>query len=197
MQWEKSGTPIPRRPVDSFASHFDWDITIISLLEGSNGLALHQTEAFADMDVDDEEEDDHFIDMSRCEQLIGMKSQLYGCGLCVLWVMQASRTFPELGLAALLTKLDEILDESGLSGLIPEHIPSPARDGIIEKLGFAYRPRRFEVGQALTRLRGIELEEIPVEDGGSEEKAAAEAERKKRELMELWHSRRKGNPNKS
>lgn len=192
LPWEKSGTPVPRRPVDSFAAQFPSHQTALTLLEGSNALAVHHTHAVDDMHVE-EEEDDHFLDMSRCEQLMGSKSQLYGCGLCLLWILETSQKYPQLGMPDLLKKLDEALDEKGLVDLVPDHLALPSGDGIIEKLGFAYRPRRFEVGQALTRLRGIQLEEMPMKDDGSEATAAAEAERKKRELMEMWNKRRQKN----
>ena len=189
LPWEKTGTPIPRRPVDSFAAQFPSHKTALTLLEGSNALAVHHTHALDDMHVE-EEEDDHFVDMSRCEQLMGSKSQLYGCGLCLLWILEVSQQFPQLGMPDLLKKLDEALDENGLAALVPGHMALPSGDGIIEKLGFAYRPRRFEVGQALTRLRGIKFQEILLEDDGSEAAAAAEADRKKKELMEMWNKRR-------
>ena len=191
LSWEKSGTPIPRRPTLEFASHFDRDGTVISLLEGSKQFALHQAELHMDVD---EQEGDRFVDLSRCEQLMGNKAQLYGCGLCLVWVLQASRKLPHLGIPDLLTKLDQELNKSGLAALVPQDTVHPG-EGMIEKLGFSYRPRKFEVGQALTRLRGIVFEEILVEDDGSEAAAAAETERKKRELLELWNSRRKNSLN--
>jgi hypothetical protein len=40
-------------------------------------------------------------------------------------------------------------------------------------------------------MRGIRLEALPVIDDGSDAAAHAEEERKKRELAELWNSRRK------
>ena len=62
-------------------------------------------------------------------------------------------------------------------------------------MGCAYRPRRYEVGQALTRLRGIRFEQLPVEDdGGVAAAAAAEVQRKKRELADLWAARREKTP---
>ena len=60
----------------------------------------------------------------------------------------------------------------------------------IESVGFAQRPRLFEVGQALTRLRGVKLEELPVEDDGSDAAAEREAQRRKQVLADLWAARR-------
>jgi hypothetical protein len=101
---------------------------------------------------------------------------------------------PGLGLPDLLQKMDEFLDANGLMSVVGQGNltdSSSAWNLLVETLGFAYRPRKFEVGQALTRLRGIQLEEIPVIDDGSEAAAKAEAERKKQELLEMWNSRRK------
>ena len=64
---------------------------------------------------------------------------------------------------------------------------------MVECLGFTYRPRRFEVGQALTRFRGISFVDIPMEDDGSEEAARIEAERQRNELLAIWNNRRKKN----
>jgi hypothetical protein len=135
--------------------------------------------------------------MSRCEQLMGKKPQLYGCGLCVVWLLAAAQEFPEFGLADLLLKMDEVLDASGVLGMISApsstdyYKMSPTWEALVEVTGCAYRPRRFEVGQALTRLRGLRLEEIPVEDDGSEAAAKAEAEQKRKELLAIWNARRK------
>lgn len=201
LPWDKSGTPIPRRPADSFAQHFDVKNTAISLLDGSDAIAFHRIEHHDHMIDDEEEDDSHIVDMSRCEQLMGKKPQLYGCGLCVLWLLQVSRKYPELGIPALLEKLDCFLDEEGFAGVVglsktndvatDAEMVSSAWKFLIEALGCAYRPRKFEVGQALTRLRGVLLEETPIHDDGSEAAALAEAERKKQELLELWNSRRK------
>jgi hypothetical protein len=193
LPWEKKGSPMPRRPADSFSSQFQASKTRIALLEGHNALALLRADGGVMEEMDDEEEGSHYVDLSRCEQLMGKKAQLYGCGLCLVWVLEASRRFTELGIADLLKKLEETLDEFGFAALLSEEdSTSSSWNALVELIGCAYRPRRFEVGQALTRLRGIELEEIlPFEDDGSEAAAAAEVERKKREMMEVWNARRK------
>jgi len=69
--------------------------------------------------------------------------------------------------------------------------PSGSWKQMLEGVGFAQRPRRYEVGQALTRMQGIQMEEIPVEDDGFEEAARLEEERKKKALADLWANRRK------
>ena len=218
LDWTKTGTPIPRRPAvdDRESYHFDMTRTAVKLLEGNNsGLALQQIadgnvdsislESVEDDGVDD---DERCMDLSRCEQLMGKKPQLYGCGLGVAYLLQMARKTPELGLPDLLRQLDQVMDDKGLLGLIvPDGVlattSSDNNDNermllsatwnvLVESLGCAYRPRRFEVGQALTRWRGMILEAIPVEDDGTEAVAQAEAERKKQELLAIWHSRRQG-----
>jgi hypothetical protein len=148
----------------------------------------------------DDDEGDRYIDMSKCEQVIN-KPQLYGVGLCVIWLLNLASQHPDMGLPELLQKLDDHLDAKGMLSLIwgssefmsnlqPENRFPPSRNGLVESIGVAYRPRRFEVGQAITRLRGLTLEEIPIPDDGSEAAAKAEAERKRKELLEIWHNRR-------
>jgi hypothetical protein len=215
LDWEKAGTPIPRRPAVSDGSPYDFQLasTAVSLLDGSDTISLQQVgyqqytdtnnkEDAMSIELDDDDEEERYIDMSRCEQLMGKKPQLYGCGLCVVWLMEVARKHPELGLPDLLKKADQTLDERSLLSLISNATELIQSDSaltrmsatwnvLVESLGCAYRPRRFEIGQALTRLRGISLEEIPVEDDGSEAAAKAEAERKRQELLEIWNRRRK------
>jgi len=208
LDWEKSGTPIPRRPaVDGKGSYnFALDKTAVALLEGSSTISLQQIadENSDNMSLesdegDDVDDDERYMDMSRCEQLMGKKPQLYGCGLGVVYLLKAARLNPEIGLPDLLMKMDDAFDSNGLLGLLLENGKLSPNDKnlsstwkvLVESLGCAYRPRRFEVGQALTRLRGIVMEEIAVEDDGSEAAAKAEAERKKQELLAIWNARRK------
>jgi Predicted ATPase of the ABC class len=211
LQWDKTGTPFPRRPIlspptdSSFSSLLDVHNIAVTLLDGSNSISFRKIEPsrsishdelLGDNAMDDEEE--QFIDMSRCEQLMGKKPHLYGCGLCVAWLLCCSQGHPELGMCDLLRKLDETLDEKGLLGLICKDLSaansSPAWETAVETLGFVYRPRRFEVGQALTRFRGIKLEALPIEDDGADAAAKAEAERQRNELIAIWNNRRKRNP---
>jgi len=196
LDWKNSGTPIPRRPTDEFANRFGANIEV-SLLDGGHSIALHPHEdddEMMDGVVLDDDHDEGCIEASRMEQVMGRK-QLYTCGLCALWIIKASQQETALGLPELLNKLDETLDSSGLvkvvedlssSGLSPK-----TWQHLVEAVGYAERPRKYEIGQALTRLQGIKFEEIPVEDDGVEAAAKAEEERKKRALAELWAARRK------
>jgi predicted ABC-class ATPase len=195
LPWDKSGTPMARRPADAFSSLFDRESTTVSILQGSDTLLLHHAHDMADDDDDDDE--DCYIDLSRCEQMVGKKPQLYGCGVCTLWLLEEARKHPRLGFSDLLNMLDKKLDESGMVSLLLSDgkIDSTAWKLLVETMGFASRPRKYAVGQALARLRGIVLEEVPVMDDGSDAAAAAEAERKKAELMEIWNARRKNKLN--
>ena len=181
----------------------DCQTTIVSLLDGGNSIALHRAHDDKTEVMEDGDED-CFIDMSRCEQLMGKKPQLYGCGLCVAWLLEAGRRYSDVGLRDLLHKMDATIDEHGMiSGLLGlSDNPSSSAGSLnaydsaswrllVESLGCAYRPRRFEAGQALTRLRGVQLDELPVAPDEAEIAARAEEERKKQELLELWNSRRK------
>lgn len=206
LPWHQSGssvrdpnqvtrhTPIPRRPSDLFSKRLPLCSTVISLLDGNDAIAFHKIEVeddtsdHMDADCNDEGEDVNIVDMSRCEQLLGKKPQLYGCGICILWLMEVAQANPNLGLPDLLSKLDKAMDAEGLASLVGD---IATWSWLLESQGFAYRPRRFEVGQALTRLRGIQLEEIPIPDDESLAAAKEEAERKKQALLEMWNSRRK------
>ncbi|EED88361.1 predicted protein [Thalassiosira pseudonana CCMP1335] len=64
------------------------------------------------------DEDDGIVDMSKCSQLVGNASeQLYGCGICILWLLQASQRHPEEDLLELLHRLDHKLNDGGINAL--------------------------------------------------------------------------------
>lgn len=221
LNWEKSATPNPRRPVVQSPHVYNPSQTAVVLLDGSDIISLqHVVTESDDQSTDDnmsvefedgnnlagrgfcsnDDEGDRYIDLSKCEQLIN-KPQLYGIGLCVVWLLNLASRHPDMGLLNLLQMLDDHLDAEGMLSLIWEsseaysNLKSESRfpvswNGLVEIIGVAYRPRRFEVGQAITRLRGLTLEEIPIPDDGSEAAAKAEAERKRKELLEIWHNRR-------
>lgn len=200
LEWEKSGTPIPRRPVGAFSQRYAQGIAI-SIMDGGHALSLHE-----DDDADHENEhvvaidddDEGCIEASRLEQLLDRK-QLFGCGLCVLWILQVGSKDGTLGLPHLLNKLDAVLDKGGLMQVLNE-VNASSNIGsifesnkwrnIVEEIGFFHRPRKYEVGQALTRMYGIQLEEIPTEEDDSEEIAKREAELRRQELLKIWENRR-------
>lgn len=179
-------------------------------IETNYGASVHHDETHkndddSDSDSDDEDydEDKGVIDMSRCEQLFGSTHELYGCGICLAWLLKYASEHPKAGTQELLERLDEVLDEpngGGMKGLqslnffrhTKESIPTMWSQ-MTEQVGFAYRPRRYEVAMALTRMRGVTFENVPSEgDYGSEAAATKlEAERKKQELLAIWNARRK------
>jgi hypothetical protein len=198
LEWDKEGTPFPRRITNHFAASCNGNIGV-SLMEGGHVVSIHE-------EIDDDtaifdDDDMGCIDMSRCEQLMGKKNQLYACGLCVAWILRTAEKNPRLGIKDLVLKLEESIDATG--GLLPllvgpgsNSLPSQCLSSstswahLVESVGFAYRPRRHEIFMALTRMRGVVLDKLPVIDDGSDAAAESEAERKKRELTELWNSRR-------
>lgn len=194
LPWDRSGTPIPRRPTDVICKGHDFTNRHVALLDGGRGLALYRASAKADSDasessMDEEEEEDPWIDMSRCEQLLGRKPQLYGCGLAVLAIFRLARKHPDKGLAALLQAWDDLVDQQGLFSQL--QADDVTWETTVVSLGTALRPRALEVGQAICRLRGVEFEELPVRDDGAEAAVHAEEERKKKALLDMWNNRRK------
>ena len=147
-----------------------------------------------DYDYCDHDDEEGCIEASRLEQLLGRR-QLYSCGLCILWILQSSLKNKRLGIPELLKELDTAIDSFGmikvLNDISDSNLSSKTLQHLIEAVGFVERPRKYEIGQALTRLHGIKMEEIPIEDDGSEATALREAERKRKELADLWAARRK------
>jgi hypothetical protein len=144
------------------------------------------------MDVSEDEDgndnEEGWIDLSRCEQLLGRQPQVYGCGLAVRQVLRLAQEYPHQGLAAVLETWDRQCHEVGFGQAVPTD--DATWYSTVATLGTALRPRPLEVGQALCRLRGVILEDLPVEEDPSEVAARAEAERKKQELLDIWNNRR-------
>ena len=181
LQWDKEGTPIPRRPTAACVTSFGPNLSV-SVVEGNDMLSIERDVAD---DMQDEEDDSGYIDMSRCEQLLGKKAQLFGCGLCLAWILEHAQRNPDLGVAELLEALHAQLMDYGIVSL--------TNQSMIESIGVAYQPRKYEVFMALTRMRGVVLENMPIKDDDAEAEAAREEERKKQELADLWNARRKNN----
>jgi hypothetical protein len=199
LEWKNSGTPIPRRPVDSFSQRYARDI-FISIMDGGHALSLHQEndDDESDMDCTMDDDDEGCIEASRLEQLLGRK-QLFGCGLCALWILQVGAKDASIGLPDLLNKLDSVLDKGGIMQVLSEVnsstsggslLESSKWKNIVEEVGFVHRPRKYEIGQALTRMYGVQMEEIEVEGEDEEAAAEREAELKRQELLKVWENRR-------
>jgi len=207
LPWDRTGTPLQRRPDKSTINGFhDPEVEV---LDGGLRIALLGDDVEDDdNDVDQNSkhlEDDEFgtIDMSRCEQLLGNREQLYGCGLCLAWLLGFAKSNPGLGIRDLLARMDEALDGSEgmrdvlqrFPGIMQTDCLHSIENSLWENIGFAYRPRKFEVAMALSRMRGVRFENVPEEDdeaARAEAEAEREAERRKKELLDLWNNRRKG-----
>jgi len=61
---------------------------------------------------------------------------------------------------------------------------------VIHSIGHIVRPRRYEILQTLTRIRGIKFEQLPTEVDEEDLRIKKEAEERKRMLAELWANRR-------
>ena len=145
------------------------------------------------MDIDGDE-DVGTIDLSRCEQLLGGKYQICGCAICLVWLLKTASYNPTLDLNQLLDELERALDGPNSFQGIVASISSSGKmfSSLITTLGYALRPRRYEVVMALHRMRGIEFEELPPDDKTIAELTAKEREEeeRKRILAELWAKRR-------
>jgi predicted ABC-class ATPase len=209
LEWDKSGTPIARRPINASAKRYDSNV-FIAILDGGHALSLHKDDF--DDDNDDQDDSDHIntmpiidddddgcVDASRIQQFLS-KQQLYGAGICLVWLLQQAPKFPHCGLKGLLQQMDAVLDGGGMNQIVNDLQETTTTHGsttisktwtnILDSVGYLERPRSFEVGQILTRLHGIQMEEIPVEDDGSEDATRQEEERKKKTLADLWANRR-------
>jgi hypothetical protein len=210
LPWDSDGTPYRRRPTDITSLVGKIEQCILSLMDGGGRLKITPLEPHyqADGEIDSYNLDDDFgdchdeekgiIDMSRCEQLLGGNSQLFGCGICVLWILKHSMVHQDLDINELLDALEKVMDDSnGIQGIIKSMVEctdftrSSMYHTLIEFTGHAYRPRRYEVSQALTRIRGISFHELPTEVDEEDLKSKKEAEERKRALAELWANRRK------
>lgn len=192
---------------------FDPESSTVSLLDGGHAISIHPSDACDDdVPMSDEtmlegdaiynDDDDGYIDLSRCEQLMGKKPQLFACGQCVLWLIREAQRQPGVGVSDLISKLDAAIDSKGMLQIFAENYSSTTVGALsnssawlhlLNASGFAYRPRKYEIGQAFFRMRGMRLEHIPVIDDGEEERIRLEAERRKQALAEVWAARRPKN----
>ena len=192
LEWDKKGTPNPRKVANSFALQYDSNV-IVSMLDGGHALSLYKEYSHEDSDMMISEDDDEgCVDASRIEQFLSRR-QLYAAGVCVAWILQNSPKHPHQGIQALLRSLDFELDNGGMKKIVDDlkvTTKSASWLHILESVGFLERPRSFEIGQVLTRLHGIHVEELPVEQDAAEEAARLEEERKRKALADLWAKRR-------
>mmetsp|Transcript_31370 Transcript_31370/g.59665 ORF Transcript_31370/g.59665 Transcript_31370/m.59665 type:complete len:322 (-) Transcript_31370:1693-2658(-) len=205
-------SPLRRRPESDCIANKFRDAAVHLLDGGSSRLQFYRDDDNNATDDDDGDEDDGMVDMSKCSQLEGHASeQLYGCGLCVLWLIRESTRRPTKDLSELLDCMDRALDHGGMVGLmaslrrdrddqcnmfLAELVSSHAMQDLWETAGYAYRPRRHEVAMALVRMRGMKFDILPekpkaLEIRPEEEAKRREEESRKKALAELWSNRRK------
>ena len=221
LPWEEEGTPRRRRPtigdsvLPSIVSLLDGGgrFSLDKLETFTNSIEMGNVFENGDNIGDDHHEEDdngeedfHIVDMARCEQLLGGNWQLYGVAICSIWVLMMSRKNSSWDFNELLNALEDELDrEYGLLGLIQSLSRRDSNHNSIEIIGkselfesllfdgtgFAYRPRKYEVAMALTRLRGLVFEDLPDELDKKLEAERLEAEQRKKALADLWANRRK------
>lgn len=204
LEWDIRGTPLRRRPknVEKLINIEDVRISLLdggklSLSEGSTPSANDEVLSYFGNDFLNVSLDEDFgtIDMTKCEQLLAGKYQLYGCAICALWLLKFSTQNPTLDLNQLLDKLESDLNGPATFEGILRSVSSSGKisESLLSTLGYAIRPRRYEVMMAVSRMRGIEFEELP-QDAEILAKQTAkqrEEEEAKRKLAELWANRRK------
>jgi hypothetical protein len=227
-------SPLRRRPGHYCVTNKFKNAVIRLVDSGSSRLEIYRDDVDYDNDdmityldeQDDDDEDDGMTDMSKCMQLVGgvvgsvsSLEHLYGCGICVLWLIQQSRIHPNEDISELLNQMDSLLDDVGMNGLLViltsrgttnEHTNNlaPSSRHVLDlwsTVGYAYRPRRHEVAMTLTRVRGMRFDLLPesvqpeiIIDASSSSSSSSvaleeesEEESKKRALAELWANRRK------
>ena len=211
-------SPLRRRPLsDCTLSKFN--DAAVHMPEGSSSRLWLYSDTESENDMVDYDEDDGIIDMSKCSQLVGNASeQLYGCGICILWLIQESQRHKDDDIFDLLDRLEDVLEygggmnaifaslvaarnEASVTGTTNEMLSmllsSHTTLDLFDTVGFCYHPRRHEVAMALTRMRGMKFEILPEKPKASdietseEEAKRLEEEAKKKALADLWANRRK------
>ena len=215
---ETTLSPLRRRPLsDCILSKFQ--DAAVHMPEGSSSRLWIYSDTLerSGNDMVDYDEEDGMIDMSKCSQLVRNASeQLYGCGICILWLMQESQRQKDDDIFDLLNRLEEVLEYGGGMNAIFASLLSSTNDtlgtganvlsmllsshmilDLYGTIGFCYHPRRHEVAMALTRMRGMKFEILPekpknvTSESGEEEVKRLEDEAKKKVLADLWANRRK------
>ena len=88
----------------------------------NDGRAEDQNNAAYKEDDGDDDKDDSMTDMSKCMQLMGgsrgTSEQLYGCSVCVFWLIRESRSHPKDNILDLLDCMEHELNERGMNRLL-------------------------------------------------------------------------------
>ena len=181
-------SPLRRRPESACLANKFKNAAVHLLESGLSRLWFSGNEAAEANDVNgsNDDEDDGMVDMSKCSQLVGNASeQLYGCGICILWLIQESARHPEKDLTELLDRMECAMNNNNQSSnggmneliaslkqgrtyngnikntMLSELLSSHDALDLWETVGYAYRPRRHEVAMSLTRMRGMRFDILP------------------------------------
>eukprot|EP00804_Cyclotella_cryptica_P015318 CCRYP_005424-RC/>CCRYP_005424-RC protein AED:0.04 eAED:0.04 QI:48/1/0.90/1/0.2/0.18/11/4874/861 len=207
-------SPLRRKPETACLMGKFHSVAVHLLDSGSSRLWFYPDDDGSNSTLDDcdNDDDDGIVDMSKCSQLVGNASeQLYGCGICILWLLRESMNNPEDDMLDLLTRLEATLSDCGMNGLLislhkdlgkdedsstkddlSKIVLSNAAHDLWEDVGFALRPRVHEVAMTLTRMRGLRFEILPEKTSQMVVSSEEEEQKKKMAaLAELWSNRRK------
>ena len=160
---EATLSPLRRRPDPACVSG-KFANAVIRLAEGaSDRLWLRPDDDEEDVDCEsgttdaDLDEDDGMVDMGKCGQLISgdrCSEQLYGAGLCALWVLRASSGHPDECLSELLDRMDRALEgEGGMRGIL-RSLSAGGNNGGEDHVGDDGVPPPSSVGDLLGASRG-------------------------------------------
>ena len=204
-------SPLRRKPQTSCMMTKFRNVAVHLLDSGSSRLWFYSDDNSTNSTSYDNDEDDGIVDMSKCSQLMGNTSeQLYGCGICILWLLGESMIHPDDDIYDLLQRLEAALDDGGMNKLmvslvksrdqndsrtslsLSNLLSSNAVHDMWEDVGFAYRPRIHEVAMTLTRMRGLKFDILPNKPKPMDVLSEEEEQKKKMTaLAEMWNNRRK------
>ena len=145
----------------------------LSLGDGKNALALIPK----DIHHDDNEEYDQIgcIDVHRCQQMLDLP-YIHGCALCMSYIINKLHNEKK---KYDLSTIMQLLEKTSLQSMMQN------------EFGYVLKPRSMDVMCMLMRMRGVKFEVLPDRELEEErERQRLEKERKAKELMDLWNSRR-------
>lgn len=146
------------------------------------------------VEEEDDEYDDDFgsVDLSKCEQIAGRIWQVIGCALAVKWIMQKSNENSFKSIKDLIEMFELEMDNSGgsFSDLLGNMVDDEWK--VLTTIGYALRPRKYEIASALARLRGGILLPVPLSKSETDKliRLKEETDLKIKALGDLWSQRR-------
>lgn len=197
LPWDGDGTPCRRHPIDLETFRDDGQCCL-TLMDGGGKILItcpQNEESDENTNACDYDDVAGIIDMTRCEQIMG-KWQLFACGICVIRILSLAKAKPDLDLNELVDEIESEMDMKGFHSSLFTDLSmntekSTIYNSLLENLGLTYRPRRYEILMAVTRMRGLIFGELPTEVDVKDLALKQAAEERKRALAELWANRRK------